>query len=138
MTKAVLILLMFTALVSCVPKNQGADVFDRRAKCDELVRSKFNVMETASNRFIYPATSMFVTSNYTKRGECYGLIERNSKGGFIRILIDGVSGRDLAQYVRSGDLIFSGRVSENGEWVDNKSDADLLVSQFISQKMNEK
>jgi len=126
------------ALGACSPPNQGTELFDRRVKCDELVRGKFTEMETANVRFVYPFTSISVTSNYTTKGDCYGLLERNDKRGFIRILIDGVSGRDLAQYVKTEEYVLSGMMSAEGEWINHRADTDLRVTNFIRQKMSEK
>ena len=135
MNRAIPIAFLAIALSACSPSTQNAESFDRRARCDELVRSKFSEME---HRFSYKAVTRIVTSNYSAQGECYGLLERNGSEGSNEILIEGTSGKELANIARAGDFLITGLRDGDGTWIDKGPSGRKEVEEFITRKMNER
>jgi hypothetical protein len=113
--RALAFLLIAFSLSGCEQQSKFSS-FDRRVKCDELVREKFTLMESGGG--FRPARQSLITSNLNFNGRCYGLIDRQDAiSASYRLMIDGVSGEQLAMISKWSDsVVMTGRRNSNGAW----------------------
>jgi hypothetical protein len=120
--------------VGCADKQSPSPekLFELRAKCDQLVREKFDLMEQNS-KFIYSAVGKSVTSNLQKGGDCHGYLERYINGGSNLIVIDGVSGEELVTIAIAGDFVSAMVRDDRGNWLTvDKQTAEKRISEFMN------
>ena len=115
MMRELAFLFIAVSLSGCEQQSKSSS-FDRRVKCDELVRKKFRLIESGGG--FRPARQSLITSNVDFNGRCYGLIERQDAiSASYRLMIDGVSGEQLAMISKWSDsVVMTGRRNSNGAW----------------------
>jgi hypothetical protein len=69
-----------------------------------------------SRFFLNPLVHSFVSSNLQSYSDCYGSLERVGKEGRTRVVIDGISGKELVNIFSTGSVVVAGMVDENGKW----------------------
>lgn len=115
MTRELAFLFMAFSLSGCEQQSKSSS-FDRRVKCDELVREKFRLIESGGG--FRPARQSLITSNFNFNGRCYGLIDRQDAiSASYKLMIDGVSGEHLAMISKwSSGVVMTGRRNSAGAW----------------------
>jgi hypothetical protein len=116
MMRIISYLVIACGLAGCSQQENKSSSFDKRVKCDELVREKFRLIESGGG--FRPARQSVITSNVNSNGRCYGLIDRQDAiSASYRLMIDGVSGEQLAMISKWSDsLVMTGRRNSNGAW----------------------
>jgi hypothetical protein len=116
MMRKISYLVIACGLAGCSQQENNSSSFDKRVKCDELVREKFRLIESGGG--FRPARQSVITSNVNLNGRCYGLIDRQDAiSASYRLMIDGVSGEQLAMISKWSDsLVMTGRRNSNGAW----------------------
>ena len=125
---------LLIALTACAKSDVSnpEKLFELRTKCDQLVREKFDQMETNS-KFIYSAVRKSITSNFQKDGDCHGYLERYIDGGSNLIVIDGTSGEELVTIAIAGDFQSAMVRDDRGNWVIvNKKTAEKRISELMN------
>lgn len=113
--RAVALVLIIAIASGCADRKPSPEkLFEMRAKCDKMVREKFDLME--SRFFLNPLVHSFVSSNLQSYSDCYGSLERVGKEGRTRVVIDGISGKELVNIFSTGSVVVAGMVDENGKW----------------------
>ena len=118
------------SLSGCEQQESKSSSFDKRVKCDELVREKFRLIELGGG--FRPAQQSLITSNVDFNGRCFGLIERRDAiSASYRLMIDGVSGEQLAMISKWSDsVVMTGRRNSNGAW--EISDEKTVESDIVN------
>ena len=114
---AIALALIAATASGCADRKPSPEkLFEMRAKCDELVREKFRLIESGGG--FRPARQSVITSNVNSNGRCYGLIDRQDAiSASYRLMIDGVSGEQLAMISKWSDsLVMTGRRNSDGAW----------------------
>jgi hypothetical protein len=114
--RAVALVLIVAIASGCADRKPSPEkLFEMRAKCDKMVREKFDLME--SRFFLNPLVHSFVSSNLQSYSDCYGSLERVGKAGTSRVVIDGISGKELVNIVTfTSSFVVAGMVDEKGKW----------------------
>ena len=128
--RAVALSLIVAIATGCARQENTSSSFDKRVKCDELVREKFRLIELGGG--FRPAQQSLITSNVDFNGRCFGLIERRDAiSASYRLMIDGVSGEQLAMISKWSDsVVMTGRRNSNGAW--EISDEKTVESDIVN------
>jgi hypothetical protein len=113
--RAVALALLVAIASGCAERKPSPEkLFELRAKCDKMVREKFVLMEPRF--FNNPLVHNFVSSNLRSYSDCYGSLERVGKLGTSRVVIDGISGKELVSIFSTDSFVAAGMVDEKGKW----------------------
>lgn len=127
------VLSVTAGVASCTPTDPKA-TFQDQATCYELVKKEFEKRAKPDSN-----VTSSIESNATGNGVCYGLFRGKAWNGESLLLINGLTGEDLAEVFTYSQVQYAtaGRRAENGQW-EKMDDQHQQIEAFINEKMAEK